>query len=53
MKNLIRKINLEQTKYYYYFIWGYYYGAGCFTCNKIKSILSNELNKGLCILITG
>ncbi len=49
MLNLIRKELAVQNYYYFYFSWGYFYGAGYFAYKKIINFLSNGLEK-ICIL---
>lgn len=42
MKNLIEKVNAGQFSGFYYYCGGYYYSAGCLSCNRICITFSNE-----------
>ncbi|MFD3157668.1 hypothetical protein ACFIJ5_12505 [Haloimpatiens sp. FM7330] len=53
MKNLIRKENVKQNKFFnFYFIWGYFYfSASYLFYKKIIKFFSNEDNKILSISV--
>lgn len=38
LNNYIAKFN----SFFYFFIWGFYYSAGYFFCNKIYKLFNNE-----------